>query len=197
MKTAKFFLSLLAIFICGCGVLYTEEQVNSTVVAKIREVAGMQKVNVTVQTVIVKEYVLITATPDFTPTAPPLIFHTATPLPFDYLTKDDVFAALTAAGYAVRQFYYELTEAEIGPMINYAKSSSKFTVDKGNHEVEGFLYSFDNEEQWDKAFQYLTSEKPGIRNKAITTVKNLIVEMDTEASSIFLEEISKTLSEIQ
>ena len=49
------FLPLLALG-AGCTPLYTTDQVNATVSAKIKEVAAYQKINVTVETVILKKY---------------------------------------------------------------------------------------------------------------------------------------------
>ena len=67
------FLLLLALG-AGCAPLYTTDQVNATVSAKIKEVAAYQKINVTVETVILKEYIVVT--PTLAPTVPQ-------PLPFN------------------------------------------------------------------------------------------------------------------
>ena len=70
MQFKHFSLILLLILALGaaCTPLYTTDQVNATVSAKIKEVAAYQKVNVTVETVIIKEYIVVT--PTLAPTVP-------------------------------------------------------------------------------------------------------------------------------
>ena len=106
MQFKHFPLILLLILALGaaCTPLYTTDQVNATVSAKIKEVAAYQKINVTVETVILKEYIVVT--PTLAPTVPqPLPYSTITPIGFNRYKPEDIFAQIELSGYQVRQFF--------------------------------------------------------------------------------------------
>ena len=193
----KLLLLLITIFICSsCGRLYTEEQVNETVVAKIKEVAAMQKVNVTIETRIIKETVLVTVAPEPTTTMIPLPYYTITPLSFERTSIEDILAALSAAGIKVSRFYYTPGSDEIGILADWISQAMKFTIKDGAVEATGYAYSFPNPENLDKAYTYLTSQKAGSSNKSIFRKNNILLEIDPDTPDNVLEKIKNCLETI-
>lgn len=197
MKKMPFLLILIALFLCGCTKMYTEEQVNSTVVAKIKEVAGMQKVNVTVETVIVKETVIVTQTNEPDAPAAPAAFSSPTPLPFAQLTPDDLTGALDASGIAIRRFYFDVPSEELGPMKTFSAFASPMNLLIDNAEYEGIVYSFDSAELMQKGYDYLTAEKPGVTNESILTVKNLMLELEKDMPAAEIAKIRDALKRLE
>lgn len=190
MKRTTTFLILLTsiLLLAGCAQLYTTDQVNSTVAAKIKEVAGYQKVNVTVETVIVKEYVVVTATPQPT-MAQPLPYETATPIGFNRYKTDDVFAQLAINGYTIRQFYFDLFKEDFGAAANYIQSASNFAVDTGTVSYNGIIFRFDKEEDLLKAYDILKI-KPVQENGSLFRVGNFLIEMEQETIRPILDQLA-------
>ncbi|MHC1771638.1 MAG: hypothetical protein AB9907_07870 [Flexilinea sp.] len=175
----RIFVLLLTVLICtGCGGIFTEDQVNSTVVAKIKEVAGLQRVNVTVETVIVKEYVVVTATPGPTEFIP-VQFSTMTPVGFDRFTKEQVYQALAAGGLTIRQYYFELGEDEIDGLTKQTISATKFTVTSDLDEHFGKVYVFNKPSMLEDANNYLKSSAYSFNGNPILVKDNIIVELDS------------------
>ncbi len=182
---------ILTLLSVGCARLYTADQVNSTVSAKIKEVAGYQKVNVTVETIIVKEYVVVTATPRPT-MMQPLPYETATPVGFNRYKAEDVFAQLAINGYQIRQYYFDLSKEDLGTAGNYIKSASNFAVDTGAVSYNGIIFSFENEENLLKAYDILNIA-PIQENGSLFRVGNFLIEMENETIRPILDQLG-TLS---
>ena len=195
MKSKRILIALLllSVFLSGCAKRYTEEQVNQTVVAKIKEVAGLQKVNVTVETVIVKEMIVVTATPEPSQTALPAPFSSPTPLPFAMLKPEDLYTALNTDEITVRRFYYEVPEEELGSMKEFTTQSYPMNLTIDNNEYEAILYDFASEEQLQKGYDYLTAEKPGVSNDRVLRVRNLMIELESVMPLTIVEKINDAL----
>ncbi len=186
MKKQIFILLLTALLCTGCGGVFTEDQVNSTVVAKIKEVAALQRVNITVETVIIKEYVVVTATPGPTEYVP-VPFSTMTPVGFNRFAKEQVYQALATGGLTIRQYYFELGEDEIDGLTKQTISATKFTINSGLDEHFGRVYVFDKQAMLEDAYNYLKSSAYPSNGNPILVKENIIVELD---SSIPAETVS-------
>lgn len=191
-------LLLIILLICtGCGMLYTEEQVNETVVAKIKEVAGLQKINITVETVIVEKFIVVTATPEPSASPFPIFPATITPIGFERTQAEDVYSALTNAKFTIRRFYYEPGQDEIGTMTDLATTVSKFTLGDDPLEFEGYIYSFSSQAAFDQGLDYLTSRKPGATNQTIFQKNNLLIELDADTPGSVLDRVRSAIEVIR
>lgn len=186
----QLFLLLTVVLTVGCTNLYTQDQVNATVGAKIREVAGYQKVNVTVETVIVKEYVVVTATP--APSATPGLFvPTYTPIGFNRYEREDIFAELTRDGFPIRQTFYELDKDTLGTAGLYIQSASHFNVLHDDESYLGIIYAFETEKKLETTYDILMSRST-LENGKVFRVGNFILEIEGAAPSAVLDEFAKT-----
>lgn len=192
-KRILLLLVIISLLLAGCAKRYTEEQVNQTVVVKIKEVAGLQKVNVTVETVIVKEYIVVTATPEPSDTPLPALFSSPTPLPFAQLKVEDVYDALSRAGFTVRRFYYEVPDEDLGAMKQFVSQAYPMNLTYGNIEYQAILYDFAAQDLKQKGYDYLTAEKPGVRNDRVLSVRNLILEFETDMPISMVEKVKEAL----
>jgi len=190
-------LVLISLLLSDCAKYYTEEQVNQTVVVKIKEVAGLQKVNVTVETVIVKEYIVVTATPEPGDTPLPALFSSPTPLPFAQLKAEDVYDALSKAGFTVRRFYYEVPDEELGSMKQFISQAYPMNLIYDNIEHQAILYDFAAQDLKQKGYDYLTAEKPGVSNDRVLSVRNLMLEFETDMPISLVEEVKEALSVLE
>lgn len=188
-----FFLMLIC---TGCGNFMTEEEINATVVAKIKEVAALQRVNVTVETVIVKEYVVVTSTPGPTEVIP-IQYSTITPVGFARFTKEDVYQALAAGGLSIRQYYFELGEEEIDGLVKQVSSATKFTVTSGMGEHFGQVYIFAKKELLDDAYIFLTSASHNTEGNPVLRNENVIIELDGQTPPEIVDQIRTILSEMR
>ncbi|GEM_PF-1460836 len=197
MRKLSLNILIILLFTSACGVLYTEEQVNETVVAKIKEVAGMQKVNVTVETVIVEKVIVVTATPEPSATAWPILPTTMTPIGFERIQPDQVIAALTNAGFEVRRFYYEPDSDKIGSISQWTSTITEITLEDGAQQFSGFIYSFPSQENADLGFTYLTSQKSGVSNQSVFQKSNLLIELEADTPVSVLDRVRNGLAEIR
>lgn len=197
MRNIKRLLLIILLICTGCGMVYTEEQVNETVVAKIKEVAGLQKINVTVETVVVEKYIVVTATPEPSASPFPILPATVTPLGFERTQAEDVFTALTNAKFTIRRFYYEPGQDEIGTMTDLASTVSKFTLGDAPLEYDGYIYSFSSQAAFDQGFNYLTSHKPDTTNQTIFQKSNLLIELDADTPSSVLDRVRSAIEIIR
>lgn len=185
------------ILICsGCGKFLTEAEVNATVVAKIKEVAALQRVNVTVETVVVKEYVVVTTTPGPTATVP-VQYVTLTPIGFNRFSKEDVYQSLAAGGLSIRQYYYELGQEEIDGLTKQVVSATQFTVRSEVDEHIGRVYIFDKKEKMDDAFIYLTSDTYNTNGNPILRHENVLIELDSRTPAAIEEQIRTILNSMR
>lgn len=196
MKSKRILLLLVivSLLLAGCAKRYTEEQVNQTVVVKIKEMAGLQKVNVTVETVIVKEYIVVTATAEPGDIPLPAPFSSPTPLPFAQLKAEDVYDALGKNGFTVRRFYYEVPDEELGPMKQFISQAYPVNLISDNIEYQAVLYDFAAQDLKQKGYDYLTAEKPGVSNDHVLSVRNLMLELETDMPLPLVEKVKEALS---
>lgn len=188
-NTIRGFLLLAVVLTAGCTKLYTQDQVNATVGAKILEVAGYQKVNVTVETVIVKEYVVVTATP--APSATPGLFvPTYTPIGFNRYESGDIFAELTRDGFPIRQTFYEIELETFGTAGLYIQSASHFNVLYQDDSYLGIIYAFETEKQLEMTYDILRS-RPTFDDGKVYRVGNFLLEIEGAAPVAILDEFAK------
>jgi hypothetical protein len=174
----KLLLFLLVLYLCaGCKNFYTQEDVNATTVAKIKEMAALQRINITVETVIVKEYVVVTATPGPTQFVP-VPFSTMTPVGFARFSKEQVYKALAEGGLKIRQYFFELGEDEINGLAKQVTSATKFTVESSMDEHFGRLYIFAKEETLNDAKIYLQSALYPEHGNTVLSKENILIELD-------------------
>lgn len=182
------FLLLMAGLTVGCTKLYTQDQVNATVGAKIREVAAYQNVNVTVETIIVKEYVVVTATP--APSATPGLFvPTYTPVGFNRYEREDVFAELTRDGFPIRQTFYELDKETLGTAGLYIQTASHFNILHDDESYLGIIYAFETEKNLKMTYDILESRST-LENGKVYRVGNFILEIEGAAPPAVLDELA-------
>lgn len=181
-----FGISLLLILTAGCTQLYTQDQVNATVASKIREVASYQKVNVTVETVIIKEYVVVT--PTLAPTNPVNFptYATFTPVGFNRYTADDLFGQIAIGGYQIQQFYYDLELSDFGRAGDTIKSARNFAIRAGHQSYNGILFTFDSEKDLEAAYAIL-SVAPSRPNATLIRIGNFLIEMEEETPHPILD----------
>lgn len=193
-KRILLLLAIVSLLLAGCAKRYTEEQVNQTVVVKIKEMAGLQKVNVTVETVIVKEYIVVPTTAEPGDIPLPAPFSSPTPLPFAQLKAEDVYDALGKAGFTVRRFYYEVPDEELGPMKQFISQAYPVNLISDNIEYQAVLYDFAAQDLKQKGYDYLTAEKPGVSNDRVLSVRNLMLELETDMPLLLVEKVKEALS---
>lgn len=196
-KRILLLLVLVSLLLAGCAKRYTEEQVNQTVVVKIKEMAGLQKVNVTVETVIVKEYIVVTATAEPSDTPLPAPFSSPTPLPFAQLKAEAVYDALSRAGFTVRRFYYEVPDEELGPMKQFISQAYPMNLTFENIEYQAILYDFAAQDLKQKGYDYLTAEKPGVSNDRVLSIRNLMLELETDMPISLAVKVKEALSDLE
>lgn len=196
-KRILLLLAIVSLLLAGCAKRYTEEQVNQTVVVKIKEMAGLQKVNVTVETVIVKEYIVVTATAEPGDTPLPAPFSSPTPPPFAQLKAEDVYDALGKAGFTVRRFYYEVPNEELGQMKQFISQAYPMNLTFENIEYQAVLYDFAAQDLKQKGYDYLTAEKPGVSNDRVLSVRNLMLELETDMPLSLVQKVKEALNELE
>lgn len=188
------FLPLLAMG-AGCTPLYTTDQVNATVSAKIKEVAAYQKINVTVETVILKEYIVVT--PTLAPTVPqPLPYSTITPIGFNRYKPEDIFAQIELSGYQVRQFFFDLPKDSLGTAGRFVFAATNFIVEDNGIPYEGIIFKFNDEESLLTAYELL-GKSPVQPNGSLFRVGNFLIEMEAETIGPILEKFSALTVQFQ
>ncbi len=125
-----------------------------------------------------------------------LPYSTVTPLSFEKTSIEDIFAAISATGITISRFYYTPGSDEIGVLIDWISKAMKFTLKDGAIEATGYIYSFPNSENLDKAYTYLTSQKAGSSNKSIFRKNNILLEVDPDTPDNVLEKIKNCIETI-
>ncbi len=197
MQFKHFPLILLLILALGaaCTPLYTTDQVNATVSAKIKEVAAYQKVNVTVETVIIKEYIVVT--PTLAPTVPqPIPYSTITPIGFNRYKPEDIFAQLELSGYQVKQFFFDLPKDSLGTAGRFVSAATNFILEDNGIPYEGIIFKFDDEESLLTAYELLR-KSPIQPNGSLFRVGNFLIEMEGETIGSVLEKLSALTVQFQ
>lgn len=191
---------ILSLGLCGCGLRYSEEEVNATVSAKIREMASNQKVYVTQETIIVKEYIVVTPTIDMAAAvvAEQQATQEAAPtaLPYDHMNGEQIAQTLAKSGIKIRRFFYNLSAEETNNLSLHSESATKFTLSIDGTEYEGRFFQYTNPEDFEKGLASL-KESPSssaFLGNQIIPYENMIIEFNGLTPEDIVQMVSDALS---
>ena len=154
-----------------------------------------RSINVTVETVILKEYIVVT--PTLAPTVPqPLPYSTITPIGFNRYKPEDIFAQIELSGYQVRQFFFDLPKDSLGTAGRFVSAATNFILEDNGIPYEGIIFKFDNEESLLTAYELLR-KSPIQPNGSLFRVGNFLIEMEGETIGSVLEKLSALTVQFQ
>ena len=187
---------LLCLCLCSCGIRYSAEEVNATVSVKIKEMASFQKVYITQETIVVKEYVVVTATPDLLWATQAVLDAQITPTatPFNWYTADMAAGMMRQNEIEVRRILIELSSEETNGISKFARSTTNLTISKLGNHADGRIFEFETPEALEQAKKKLEekSSNSAYPKNVLIIFNNLIIELDGMIDSSLLEEVRTT-----